>query len=110
MKLEERSCEPCHRRRTPLTSAEAADLAVQVPRWTVRDGALSRAFKFADFKAAMVFVNRVAEVAETEGHHPDIEIHWNKVRLVLTTHNIGGLSPNDFIVAAKIDGLVDGRP
>jgi len=57
----------------------------------------------------MEFVNRVAEIAETEGHHPDIAIHWNRVDLVLWTHSIGGLHENDFIVAAKIDRLLGER-
>ena len=64
-------------------------------------------FEFVDFLGAMRFVNRVAEVAEAEGHHPDIAIHWNKVELVLWTHSIGGLHENDFIVAAKIDRLLE---
>jgi 4a-hydroxytetrahydrobiopterin dehydratase len=55
----------------------------------------------------MRFVNRVAEVAEAQGHHPDFAIHWNKVELVLWTHSIGGLHENDFIVAARIDRLLE---
>ena len=62
-----------------------------------------REFEFADFKEALAFVNAVGEIAEDEGHHPDIHVHWNKVTLVLWTHAIGGLSDNDFIVAAKVD-------
>lgn len=66
---------------------------------------LSRKFKFKDFKEAMGFVNKVADIAESEGHHPDIYIYYNKVNLELTTHAIDGISPNDFIVAAKIDAI-----
>ncbi|MBI4098792.1 MAG: 4a-hydroxytetrahydrobiopterin dehydratase, partial [Candidatus Magasanikbacteria bacterium] len=66
---------------------------------------IERVFKFKDFKEAMVFVNHVADIAEAEGHHPDITINWNKVALSLSTHSIGGLSENDFIVAAKINAL-----
>lgn len=63
-------------------------------------------FKFKNFKEAIRFVNKVADLAELENHHPNIHIHYNKVRLSLSTHSIGGLSENDFIVAAKIEKLV----
>ena len=81
----------------------------QTPLWKLEAGAtrLTRAFEFADFLGAMRFVNSVAEIAEAEGHHPDIAIHWNKVDLVLWTHKIGGLHENDFILAAKIDRLLE---
>ena len=65
--------------------------------------------QFKDFKEAMKFVNKVAEAAEQEGHHPDIHIYYNKVRLELTTHKIKGLSENDFILAAKINALFGTR-
>ena len=79
-----------------------------VPLWSLAEGdtRLERRFEFKDFLQAMEFVNRVAGIAEAEGHHPDIAIHWNKVDLVLWTHSIGGLHENDFIVAAKIDRLL----
>lgn len=68
---------------------------------------ISRGFEFSDFKEAVAFINRVARLAEKEGHHPNIFLHdWNEVRLTLSTHAIGGLSENDFILAAKIDRLV----
>lgn len=65
-----------------------------------------RGFKFKDFKEVMKFVNKVAEIAEEEGHHPNIEIYYNKVNIILWTHFVNGLSENDFIIAAKIDNLV----
>ena len=65
-----------------------------------------RRFEFRDFIGAMKFVNRVADLAESQGHHPDIAIHWNRVDLTLWTHKIGGLHENDFILAAKIDRLL----
>jgi len=79
----------------------------QVPGWKVVGGkTLERELKFKDFKGAMAFLNKVAELAEGEGHHPDFLLHgWNKVRFTLSTHAIGGLSINDFILAAKIDAL-----
>jgi 4a-hydroxytetrahydrobiopterin dehydratase len=67
---------------------------------------ISKEFKFKDFKEAMEFVNKVADVANSEDHHPDIYIYYNKVKMDLSTHAIGGLSENDFIVAAKINHLL----
>jgi 4a-hydroxytetrahydrobiopterin dehydratase len=90
---------------------EAERLMEQVPGWELKpeEQKLVRRFKFKDFKAAMSFVNQVAALAEAEGHHPDIYISWNRVRLELTTHAIKGLSENDFILAAKISMLDDRR-
>lgn len=74
--------------------------------WTCMDNKkIQKKFSFPDFLAAMTFVNRVADIAEQEGHHPDIHIFYNKVTIELSTHSIGGLSKNDFIVAAKIGGI-----
>ena len=79
-----------------------------VDGWRLEENAtrLSRRFEFRDFVEAMKFVNRVADLAEQQGHHPDIAIHWNKVDLVLWTHKIGGLHENDFILAAKVNRLL----
>lgn len=85
-------------------------LLSQVDGWAADEDfkKIYREFKFNNFKEAMEFVNQVASLAESEGHHPDIYIHhWNKVRLELSTHAIGGLSENDFIMAAKIGSLLD---
>lgn len=73
----------------------------------VRDGThkITRQFKFKDFKQALIFVNKVADLANSEDHHPDIKIVYNKVQLDLFTHAVGGLSENDFIMAAKINKL-----
>ncbi|HOS43747.1 MAG TPA: 4a-hydroxytetrahydrobiopterin dehydratase, partial [Armatimonadota bacterium] len=68
--------------------------------------AIARTVTFADFRAAMAFVNRVADLAEEQGHHPDLHISYRTVRIELSTHTIGGLSKNDFILAAKIDRLI----
>ena len=78
----------------------------KIDGWTTDNKKISKTFKFADFKEAMKFVNKVADLAENEGHHPDINISYNKVEIILWTHAIGGLSTNDFIVAAKIDQLL----
>ena len=77
--------------------------------WSQRPDALERDFEFADFAAAIAFVNRVAEVAEERNHHPDIFVHgWNKVRLTLSTHSEGGLTDADHALARAIDELGDG--
>jgi len=83
------------------------ELLPQVPGWSVSADMknISREYEFIDFKAAMGFVNEVADLAEFEGHHPDIAISYNKVKLTLSTHAIGGLSENDFILAAKINQI-----
>jgi len=105
MALAAQQCEPCRVGTPPLAKEEAEELHRQTPQWTLKDKAIEREFQFQDFREAMAFVNRLAEVAEQEGHHPDIYIYYNKVRLELSTHKIGGLSKNDFILAAKIDAL-----
>ncbi len=107
--LQSKSCVPCRGGVAPLTEEEARRTSEAVPAWALLQNAtrLVRRFEFRDFKAAMEFINRVADLAEEEGHHPDFEIHWNKVELTLWTHKIGGLHENDFIMAAKIDRLLE---
>jgi len=104
--LSSKRCIPCEAGTPPLGAAAAAELGKRVPAWKI-EGAkkISRDFTFNDFREAMAFVNRVAEIAESEGHHPDIAVFYNRVRLTLSTHAIHGLSENDFIVAAKVDGI-----
>ena len=76
--------------------------------WQEVDGKLVATVRGKDFAEAMAFVNRVAEAAEAASHHPDIDIRWNKVRLVLSTHSQGGLTANDFALAGQIEGLARG--
>jgi 4a-hydroxytetrahydrobiopterin dehydratase len=104
-----KSCVPCRGGIPPLTEAAATALTGRTPGWSLAENAtrIQRHFEFRDFVEAMKFVNRVADVAEREGHHPDIAIHWNKVDLLLWTHKIGGLHENDFILAAKINRLLE---
>ncbi|HTO88616.1 MAG TPA: 4a-hydroxytetrahydrobiopterin dehydratase [Thermoanaerobaculia bacterium] len=104
-----KKCVPCRGGVPPLTEEEARGLLEVAPLWSLQEKGtrLSRRFEFRDFLQAMEFVNRVARIAEEEGHHPDIAIHWNKVDLLLWTHKIGGLHENDFILATKIDRLLD---
>lgn len=91
----------------PLTREEAEHLRRETPDWALEENgkAIHRLFTLKDFKEAITFVQAVADVAESEDHHPDIFNSYKKVRLTLSTHSIGGLSENDFILAAKIDRL-----
>jgi 4a-hydroxytetrahydrobiopterin dehydratase len=107
MKLAQRRCEPCTAGGIPLSHDEAEELHREIPDWILNSKELRREFDFKNFRQAMKFVNRVAEVAEEQGHHPDIFIYYNKVKLVLSTHKIGGLSDNDFILAARIGELLE---
>ena len=106
MALADEKSRPVVKGTPPLNRKEAEDLARQVPSWKLVDGRLQEEFQFKDFSETMQFVNRVAQVAQEEDHHPDIEISYNTVHLTLSTHSIGGLSRNDFIVAAKIERLL----
>jgi len=103
MALYQKKCKPCEGGTPPLTQEQSKILLTQLQNWELKDGRIEKEFK--DFSEAMKFVNSVAEIAEFEGHHPDIGISWNRVRLSLVTHAIGGLSENDFIMASKIDRL-----
>jgi 4a-hydroxytetrahydrobiopterin dehydratase len=88
-----------------LTAEEIATRLAAFPAWSLEEGMLTRTFAFKDFVAALGFVNRVGDAAEDAGHHPDIDIRYNRVRLALTTHDAGGLSVKDFTLAARIDKL-----
>lgn len=101
--LTQKKCVPCEGGVPSLEKAEVARLLAQLSGWSLQGKRISKEIKFKNFVAAMKFVNRVAEIAEQEGHHPDIHIHYNVVRLDVWTHAIEGLSENDFILAAKID-------
>lgn len=103
--LQEKHCIPCEVGGKPLTHQEIQTLLSQInSEWNVLDDKkIAREFSFKNFKEAMVFVNTIADIAEAEQHHPDMHIFYNKVNVELWTHAVGGLSENDFIVAAKID-------
>ena len=128
-KLTDKKCVPCEGGIQPFTEAQITEYLAQLnpsntsgpseweacpvePRsglYGVVDGKgmkIKRHFKFKDFTEAIAFVNKVAQIAEQEGHHPDITINYNKVTIELWTHSIGGLSENDFILASKIELLV----
>ncbi|MGB7548988.1 MAG: 4a-hydroxytetrahydrobiopterin dehydratase [Terracidiphilus sp.] len=90
---------------SPLSDAEVALRLGAVPAWRVESGELARTFTFKDFLAALGFVNQVATLAEAAGHHPDIDIRYNRVRLALMTHDAGGLTAKDFSLASAADKL-----
>ncbi len=101
-------CVPCEGGMPPMIDADEEHYLARVPGWRlVRDGVhrIVTDVTLKDFTQNMRLVNRIAEVAEAEGHHPDITIFYNKLHLELHTHAVGGLSLNDFILAAKIDAL-----
>jgi 4a-hydroxytetrahydrobiopterin dehydratase len=89
----------------PLSNAEIKTHLVAVPDWQIESGELVRTFLFKDFRQSLAFVNQVGEVAEKAGHHPDIDIRYNKVRLALITHDAGGITAKDFDLAAAADKL-----
>lgn len=88
-----------------LSSTQIKSALGSVPDWKNQDSNISRTFQFKDFPAAVSFVNSVAKIAEKEWHHPDIDIRWNKVTLTLSTHDAGGLTEKDFILAKQFDTL-----
>jgi len=90
----------------PLTNDQANALLATVPAWQIQADELVRTFQFEDFRAAIRFVNHVAELAEEAGHHPDIDIRYNRVRLALVTHDAGGITGKDFDLAALADKAV----
>jgi 4a-hydroxytetrahydrobiopterin dehydratase len=104
--LASQTCVPCRGGVPPLKGAELQQILQQVPQWKViNEHHVTRAFTFPDFKQALAFVNRVGEVAEQQGHHPDILLTWGKAEVTMWTHKIDGLTRSDLIMAAKIDQL-----
>ena len=106
MKLTERRCRPCEGGVPPLTDAELDAGLAELPGWTVGgDGRLLKSVDCKDFADAVARLNRIAEVAEAEDHHPDLTVSdYRRLTVRIWTHAIGGLSENDLILAAKIDG------
>jgi 4a-hydroxytetrahydrobiopterin dehydratase len=106
MDLTEKKCKPCEGDVDPMNEKQENEYIEQVPSWSLeRDGEhkIHKDYKFDDFKEAIGFVNRMADIAEEEGHHPNFTVNYNVVKTDLSTHAIGGLSENDFIMAAKLD-------
>lgn len=105
--LADKTCEPCRGGVPPLSEVAAQTLLKELsPGWMIWDNHhLEKEISFADFRSALDFTNLAGELAETEGHHPDIALSWGRVVITLWTHKIDGLSEADFILAAKIDKL-----
>jgi 4a-hydroxytetrahydrobiopterin dehydratase len=104
--LARKKCVPCSGGTPRMTAEEVREYHPQVPDWEViLNHHLRRVFSFDDFAGALRFVNRIAEVAEEEGHHPNISFTWGRVEVEIWTHKIDGLAEADFILAAKIDQL-----
>jgi 4a-hydroxytetrahydrobiopterin dehydratase len=106
--LSKKRCTPCKKGVPPLKGSALKDLQKEIdPNWQLIDEAyLERSYSFKDFKEALAFTNKVGQVAENEGHHPDIFLSYGKVKIKLWTHKINGLSENDFILARKCDPLL----
>jgi len=112
MELAKKKCVPCEGGAPPLDAEQVRGLLSGVKGWRVEndDHELRKRFKFGSFPEAMAFVNRMADLAEAEGHHPDFCVRYDVLEVSLTTHAVRGLSENDFILAAKIDDLVAQGP
>lgn len=105
MELATKKCIPCEGGIPPLSLQKINELMPKIEGWELQGDKISKNFQFENFKEAIRFVNKVAELAEQENHHPNILINYNIVIITLWTHAVNGLSENDFILAAKIDKL-----
>jgi 4a-hydroxytetrahydrobiopterin dehydratase len=107
--LHTQKCVPCEGGTPPLTAEQIDTYLKKIKGWQVIDNKIiQKTLNFIDFKRALGFINEVGDLAEFEGHHPDLNLHnWNKVTITLSTHAVKGLSENDFIMAAKIDQIIN---
>ena len=104
MNLAEKTCVPCRGGVPPLTVAEFEPMLAELKDWHVEDDKkLSKTFKLKNFRQALDLANKVGEIAEQQGHHPDLFVAWGELRVELWTHKVSGLTESDFILAAKID-------
>jgi 4a-hydroxytetrahydrobiopterin dehydratase len=103
--LSQKKCVPCHGGIPALSTDEVTVLLKQVPDWSTDTKMLHKKKTFKDFVQLMNFVNKMADLAEAEGHHPDFTVHYNVLDITLWTHKVDGLTESDFILAAKIDGI-----
>ena len=105
--LAERQCVPCRGGVPPMKGEQIEEMSSQLPEWqVVNEHHLQRQYRFQDFRESLDFVNRVGELAEEQGHHPDICFGWGKADITIWTHKIDGLTESDFVLAAKIDKLL----
>mgnify|MGYP006302798243 CR=1 FL=1 len=108
MELKEKKCKPCEGGTSPLRSQQISHYLKELDtNWEVIDNntKIQQSYKFKNFREALDFANKVGEIAEEEQHHPDLHVYYGKVTIDLSTHAIGGLSENDFIMASKIDNI-----
>ena len=104
--LSQKECVPCRGGVPPMQREEISKLLPELAGWeVVNDHHLKKSYKFANFRESLAFVNRVGELAEEQGHHPDICFGWGTAEISIWTHKINGLTESDFILAAKIDKL-----
>ena len=106
--LADRRCLPCNGETPAVPEAEWPGLVTELESWTIEDRVLTRTVDLHDFAAAVDLINRIAPEAERAGHHPDLHVSYGNLRIALTTHAIHDLSDNDFILAARINRLIDG--
>ncbi len=104
--LKDLKCRHIEKTEQPVSSNQAKVYLKEIPEWSIINSTIHRDFLLKNFMESMEFVNKIAGLANSEDHHPDIFISYNKVNIDLSTHKIGGLSMNDFILAAKIDNLL----
>lgn len=111
MSLEQKHCVPCKKGGAPLTVEKARELLKNIDGWVIEDEGriLIRSFKFNNYLEALEFVSAISVIAERENHHPDITFGWGYATILFTTHNVKGLSENDFIMAAKVTSIAEGR-
>ena len=108
-KLSQKKCKPCEGVESPLERSEIINYLNALPSWKVTedDKTLYREFTMKDFMACVDFINKIADIAEEEGHHPDLQLsNYKKLKIKLSTHAIKGLSENDFILASKINRII----
>ena len=104
--LASRTCVPCRGGIPPMRGEEIKEFLAELDGWeVVREHHLLKSYTFKDFREALEFVNRIGQLAEEQGHHPDICFGWGRAEITIFTHKIDGLSESDFILAAKIDAL-----
>lgn len=104
MALSQKNCVPCRGGIPALSRSEFEPMLAELSGWQVKDdNRLLKSYKFSDFKSAMELANQIGDLAEQEGHHPDLLVRWGELGIELWTHAVGGLTESDFILAAKID-------
>jgi 4a-hydroxytetrahydrobiopterin dehydratase len=106
--LAQQQCKPLKGKEHQVSGADAGKLVAALPGWNLGEDHIHKQFKFADFLHALAFVNALGFIAEQQNHHPDLELGWGRCLVKFSTHDVGGLSMNDFICAAKVEALSAG--